>query len=144
MNDTQEVTRKDLYFPNIGEPREIWTFVSDFTGSVAMWAVKQSPYPCPDNLELVVKKLNDLCAPEFDAHGMRRFDSFQEVEDYLSPKLRSIPEYMAWNDSKNGDERPFNFTSHYDGPGNPDDDFIDLDALERNAAMHIVQRAALS
>lgn len=143
-DNKQTVTRDDLYFPNIGEPKEIWTFVHDFTGAVALWAVHQSPYPCPNNLETVIKKLTDLCAPDFNEVGMRKFESFRDVEDYLAPRLRSIPEYMAWNERKSGNRAPFQFISRYDGPGNPDDDFIDLGALERNVAMHIVQQAVLN
>lgn len=144
MTEVAEVTRSDLYFPKIGEPREIWTFVHHLTGAVAMFAVHQSPYACPDNLEGVIKKLDALCAPDFDVHGMRKFNSFADVEAYLSPRLRSIPEYLAWNDRKNGNTSPFSFVSRFDVESDPDNSFIDLDALERNAAMHIVQQAILT
>ncbi len=140
---TVELTRSDLYFPNIGKPREIWVFAHDITGAVALWAVHQSPYPVPDNLETVLRTLHASCNEGFDTAGMRKFDSFEELEAYISKALRAIPEYLAWNERKNGNQAPVHFTSRYDGPGDPDDDFIDLGALERNATMHIVQQAAL-
>ena len=37
--------------------RMVWVFKEDFTGALAKWLVKQSPYPVPDNLE---KKLLTL------------------------------------------------------------------------------------
>jgi hypothetical protein len=143
MSETATVTRDDLYFPAIGEPREIWVFPHDITGAVALFAVHQSPYPVPDGLEVVLRKLHDACNDGFDTGGMRRFGSFDQLRAYISERCRAIPEYMAWNERKNGNQNPLQFTSRYDPPGNPDDDFIDLGALERNATMHIVQQAAL-
>lgn len=105
-------------------------------GAVAKWSVQQSPYHRPDNLELVLDKLHELTEPEFKKHrlGYMEFASMRDVGKFVSENLRQIPEYTAWNDRKNGDNSPYGFTSAYDGPGNPDDDFIDLDALERNVA----------
>jgi hypothetical protein len=143
MIEQQAVTRDDLYFPAIGKPREIWVFPHNIVGAVALFAVEQSPYPVPDNLETVLRKLNDSCTDGFDTAGMRKFNSFDELEDYISMRCRAIPEYMAWNERKNGDQNPISFTSRYDADPDPDDSFIDLGALERNATMHIVQQAAL-
>jgi hypothetical protein len=140
---SNEITRADLYFPNIGQPREIWAFAHDITGAVALWAVHQSPYPVPDNLETVLRKLHALCKDGFDTAGMRKFESFTDLEAFISQALRTIPEYLAWNERKNGNQNPHHFTSRYDGVGDPDDNFIDLGALERNVTMHIVQQAAL-
>src|SRR5690554_3059803 len=143
--EQQQVTRDDLYFPKIGEPKEIWAFVSDFTAAVALWAIKQSPYPCPENLKVVVEKLHASIAEDFDGdYAMKKFGSFREVEQYAATHLRQVPEYLAWNERKNGNKAPLQFTSRYDGPGDPDDNFIDLGALERNVAMHIVQQAILT
>jgi len=144
MEQQAEITRDDLYHPKIAEPREIWTVPSDFTGALALWAVKQSSYPVPENLEVVLKTLHDRIEPHFDSeYAMRKFTTINEVEFFASEHLRAIPEYMAWNERKNGNDAPLSFISAYDGPRDPDNDFIDLGALERNVAMHIVQQSAL-
>lgn len=145
METQAQITRDDLYYPKIAEPKEIWTFAHDFTGAVALWAVKQSPYPVPENLETVLQKLHDAIKDQFDgAFAMKKFVSIDEVEKFAAVSLRAIPEYLAWNERKNGDQSPFQFTSRYDGPGDPDSSFIDLGALEHNVAMHIVQQSVLT
>lgn len=108
-------------------------------GTVAMWAVRQSPYPGgPHDLTMVLQRLERDIREDFSVGGMmKKFDDWRDVEKYLSPKLRSIPEYMGWNERRNGNNAAFKFVSRYDGPGDPDNDFIDLDALERNVAMSI-------
>lgn len=50
------------------------------------------------------------------------------IEQYLL----TIAQVRQWNERKNGNKSPFGFTSRYDGPTDPDDDFIDLDALRMN------------
>lgn len=133
--------RPEFAHPALREPREMWTFPDTFTGNVARWAVTQSPYPVPKNLEVVLKKLDESIRPQFvqNAFGMKRFDSFDEVEVFLTTHLRRIPEYLAWNERRNGNDNPLKFTSRYEGPGDPDDDFIDLGALERNVTNSIVR-----
>lgn len=105
-------------------------------GAVACWAIRQSPYDVPDNLSIVTDLVTSAfrgCARE-DEFGFCTFADRREFERVLSQSLRSIPEYMTWNERKNGNDSPHAFTSRYDGPRDPDDDFIDLDALERNVA----------
>lgn len=144
MTEQNRITRDDLYYPSIAAPRELWVFSSDIVGAVALWAVKQSPYAVPDNLETVLKALHEIVRPSFNEVDMRKFSTIDEIEGFVSASLRVIPEYMAWNERKNGNDAAFKFTSRYDGPGNPDDDFIDLGALERNVAMHITQQCILT
>jgi hypothetical protein len=102
----------------------------DVAGAVAMWAIRQSPYKCPDNLATVIEAVQARFEPNAE-FGYRDGEE-QEHRKYVRDLLRGIPEYLAWNERKNGNTDPFHFTSRYDMPGNPDDDFIDLDALERN------------
>lgn len=108
-------------------------------GAFAKYAVQQSPYHRPDNLELVIDKLNDSIKDDFDAAPMMvyEFTATSNLHAYLTERLRLIPEYTAWNNRKNGNDAPIKFTSRFDTNDNPDDDFIDLDALERNVAREI-------
>ncbi len=107
---------------------------SRFLGAVADCAVQQSPYHRPDNLELVLDKLHENLGDFFKSQqlGFAEFDNGKAVITFVRNSLRAIPEYVAWNDRKNGNDAPLKFTSRYDGSGDPDDDFIDLDALEMN------------
>ena len=108
-------------------------------GTVAKYAISQSPYAYPENLEIVLSKFNSSIDEDFNKAPLRVFEwsNFEELVNYLSSHLGKIPEYVAWNDRKNGRESEFAFTSAYDSDTNPDDDFIDLDALERNVASEI-------
>jgi hypothetical protein len=100
----------------------------------ARWAIEQSPYACPDNLEVVVKKLQGENTSFMD--GLLRFSTMSELEKYLDVQYASIPELLDWNERKNGNKSSYGFASRYEKP-NPDDDFIDLGALSRNVAMSI-------
>lgn len=110
-------------------------------GNLACMAVQQSPYHRPDNLEVVLDKMNESIKDDFKEYIMLFKDS-AAIEDYLEKHLGAIPEYVAWNDRKNGNNAPYKFTSRYDTDDNPDDDFIDLDALRRNVARLIENEAS--
>jgi hypothetical protein len=117
----------------------IFVTKSELLGTFAKYAVQQSPYHRPDNLELVLDKFNGMIEPGFKKAnlGVGEFSDFNTLEAFLHRHLEKIPEYVAWNDCKNGNNAPMKFTSRYDTHDNPDDDFIDLDALERNVAVEI-------
>lgn len=108
-------------------------------GHFAMWSVRQSPYPCPDNLEKVLGWLYERLAPEMTdgIAGCRMcyFASCREFEDWL--KQRANFYWVAnWNKPKSGHQQEYVFSSRYDSPA-PDGDFIDLDALHRNVARSV-------
>lgn len=109
-------TKNPYYFLNIKE----------VMGTVAMWAIRQSPYHCPENLEIVMECISNSIEPEKFI-----FDTFFEIHpDYLynwiNKTLKSIPEVISWNHSKK--KRTLADLESKD----PDFDFIDLDALVRN------------
>lgn len=104
-------------------------------GSLAKWAIRQSPYTIPDNLAKVLTTIHESLAEDFPEEYMPF--TVRELLPILSRKLREIPEYRAWNDRKNGNASPHKILTRYDEDGDPDDDFIDLDALERNAVNDI-------
>lgn len=107
--------------------------------SLAKYAVLQSPYPCPDNLEIVIKKFNQMIRRDFaDAPlGVKEFVDRASLLNYISPKLALIPEYMQWNERKNGNQAPLQFIDRHHPLADADDDFIDLDALEMNTVLDI-------
>lgn len=123
---------------------KIYVTKGQLLGTVAKYAVQQSPYHRPDNLELVLDKFNELVSPAFDKAplGVGEFSDHVSLEAFIGRFLGKIPEYVAWNDRKNGNDEPMKFTSRHDGPGDPDDDFIDLDALQRNVSIEILQDQA--
>lgn len=110
-------------------------FRHNLLGAFAMWAVRLSPYEFPADLEAATLKLGDYFAPmaqtlagldwlEFTRHGL---------EDHLVKAFEAIPEIAAWNNRRNGDDRPFGVASLGSEP-DPDDDFVDLFALANNVA----------
>lgn len=118
MNHQELFAYKDLV---IGKKR--------VAGDLASWAVQQSPYAAPDNLALVVKRLQEIW-PHEEFH---KFESMAALREELDAAFLQIPELLAWNERKNGNKAEFGITSRYSQPS-PDDDFIDLGALSRNVA----------
>lgn len=105
-------------------------------GSLAMWAVRQSPYPCPDNLHIVLQKLGTMWQQGVNDEYVT-IPNMPSLQNWLMVRLERMPEFLAWNERKNGDQSQFAFTSRHDGKKDPDADFIDLDALVRNVAMEV-------
>lgn len=70
--------------------------------------------------------------------GMFRTDR-RSLEKLVMGALLPMREFQRWNERKNGNRAPFNFGSRFDDPikQDPDDDFIDLDALVRNVAIGV-------
>ncbi len=106
-------------------------------GYLAMNAVRQSPYTCPDNLKTVLEKLKEICKTEFKegvpSLPMKWFVCRKDLISWIKENLSTIPELCAWNERKNGNKAPFGFCDRYSRPSR-DDDFIDLDALFGNTA----------
>jgi len=122
-----------------------YVFLHELAGHIAMWAVRQSPYPVPENLETVLWKFQEIAGPDFTIAGeikggMRAFKTRREITDYLAANLFLIPEFEAWNDRKNKREGIGIYTAF--GPRDPDDDFIDLYALVQNVAAGLISYEA--
>jgi len=116
-----------------------WTFKKDITRGLAKWAISQSPYSCPDNLEDVIKYL-DACLErevDWDICGMAEL-SLCDISKLLYDILyeQGITYFNNWNKSKKGDVE-IQFTSRYSSEKDPDYDFIDLDALLGNVCLDI-------
>ena len=110
-------------------------------GEVANWAVRQSPYHRPDNLEVVLDKFNEIIkeVPQYPTM------TYRQIKEMLQG-LKTIPDFMLWNERKNGRQgMGISAAGHHDDGSitfynaKADDDFIDLDALIRNVANSIVR-----
>lgn len=112
--------------------------LSNILGNTAKFAVQQSPYAVPDGLAEVLHAFESLLIgsiltekfPDFWCGDFTR----AQLKVVIRRTLLTIPQVLKWNDRKNGNDSPFQFVSRYDGKRNPDNDFIDLDALTRNIA----------
>lgn len=133
------MTPNELGDDSQASPKAIYVMKSQLLGVFAKYAVQQSPYHRPDNLERVLDRLNEALSFWFDDAplGVMKIKDWQTLESELGKVLADIPEYVAWNERKNGRQSPMQFTSRYDKGTDPDDDFIDLDALTRNVATEI-------
>jgi hypothetical protein len=93
----------------------------------AGYAVRQSPYLVPDNLKEAIFEFMagfDCAAPVLSWRYPLEFS--QAVKD----SIMKSPICLSWNGRKNG-LCGMGLSSRYYQPS-PDDDFIDLDALQMN------------
>lgn len=84
---------------------------------LAKWAIRQSLYPVPDNLEIACKKLYGLL-PDTGENLGYFFSTGDEIKGLLRETIAKVPEIEAWNIPK-----------------------IDLDALLRNVVRELVAEA---
>jgi len=121
--------------------REVYAFPDDFTGALAKWLVKQSPYPVPDNLPVCIEKfhLAVIEAFNFDTGGMAKIE-LGGLTSQVNELLESIPEIAALNEPKTGHNEHIFVSRYHDGPSNPDDDFIDIMAVAQNITCEFADR----
>jgi len=116
-----------------------WTFKDNITGALAKWAIRQSPYSCPDNLEEVINYLDACLEKEVDwrLSGMAEL-SLCDINKLLYDILyeQGITYFNNWNKSKKGNVE-VQLVSRYSSKEDPDYDFIDLDALLGNVCLDI-------
>lgn len=116
-----------------------WIFKKEITQALAKCAVRQSPYPCPQELEEVISYL-DACLEkeiEWATAGMTEL-SLCDINKLLYDILyeQGFSAFDNWNKSKKGDVE-IQIASRYSGRPDPDYDFIDLDALLMNVCLDI-------
>lgn len=120
--------------------RDVWAFRKDFTGALAKWLVKQSPYTVPDNLASILEDFNSrLDVFNFDETGMALI-SLQDLTPRVYAILETIPEARALNIPKSRHNCNV-FVTRYSTKLNPDDDFIDLVAVAQNITCEFADRA---
>jgi hypothetical protein len=98
-----------------------------------MWAIRQSPYNIPDNLDTAIRKFQVELSKKFPIYSdiYAKLD-FSELRDLIVKTFPLVPEIERWNVPKKGTHKNV-YTSAFYKP-KADYDFIDLDALARNTA----------
>ena len=97
-------------------------------GHFGMWAIRQSPYLLPKELEKSIQEFSQLL--EFDDTAFIK-TTYINLEKIVGDAILKSGIITSWNVPKKGTGNVF--VSRYDKP-EPDYDFIDLDALARNVA----------
>jgi len=120
-----------------GNKRLVWEdkkarYISagDIVGSFTKWAVQQSPYVCPENLEEGIKQFSKAVGYKGKYKSLKMKGS--TLHKLVKKAIDKCPQVLAWNDSKiKVAGRQFNFVDRY-YTTKPDYDFVDLSALARN------------
>lgn len=134
---------KTLTWPVWRDEREHLMELNAVVGEFACWAVIQSPYAVPDNLQDACWQLRKRIEGRFaDKYGRDRYGrlSCDGLAGLLTKAFELVPEIMAWNEPKSGHGAEHVFVDRYSEPP-ADDDIIDLGALARNVAHSLVLRA---
>lgn len=116
--------------------KKFYVAKKDIVSGIAKWGILQSPYNLPDNLEVVINKFTTLLTPLFPNHFIQI--SYEDIQSIVLFEGAKIPEFVEWNNRKNGRDGT-GFVTAVSKP-DPDDDFIDLHALARNVANDIIRQ----
>jgi hypothetical protein len=115
--------------------KSIYVTPKELAGVFAMWAVRQSPYLVPDNLHGAIFEFTsafDFKQPILEWKYPLEFN--QAVLDAIMHSKTIV----AWNERKNGNRSAIGVVTRYGQP-EPDDDFIDLHALQMNICRTIFE-----
>lgn len=94
-------------------------------GHLVMWAVRQSPYGYPKNLDKGLREFRKAYKPP-KYQKMK----IKQLQVFIAEAISKSPTIISWNTPKKG-KHTMVFTSRYNTI-KPDYDFIDLTALGRN------------
>ncbi len=121
--------------------RTVYASVSDFTGALAKWLVKQSPYTVPINLSACVEKFDKKVRKvfSFDKNDITQIALLGLTETVYSV-LEKIPEIASLNIPLSGHTGNIFVSRVSSGPENPDDNFIDIMAVAQNITCEFAQR----
>ncbi len=126
---------KTIPFPTWTDNSPYHYFIKDIVGVMAMWAVRQSPYAVPANLEDALKELTEALKPTWKGDQLHEMHG-NELRDLIAEAVKECPSIEAWNVPEKGDGR--GFVTRFGGP-EPDYDFIDIDALIRNVTHSLIE-----
>jgi len=120
-----------ITYPVWRDEKKHWISRNYIVGAFAMWAVRQSPYAKPEGLGNACLALRDFFAHgwNIDNQGFLTYTG-EILQKRLENFFKEEESIRCWNDRKNERDGPA-FCSRYDTP-DPDNSFIDLDALARN------------
>jgi hypothetical protein len=113
----------------------------DFTGALAKWLVKQSPYTVPKHLDVIIEKFDKELEKtfHFSELGFTNLDLSKSTLIFNSI-LEKIEEMNILNTPVNGNIDHL-VISMCTGDINPDDDFIDILAVAQNITVEFATEA---
>ena len=117
--------------PELWNMDEISVSLNYVLGSLAKWAVRQSPYISPAPLSNGLLEFQTAWAV-----GDHTPLTSRELESQIFKTIEQCLTIQSWGSPKNGDHTMV-FVTRYEGP-KPDNDFIDLYALARNVTQDLV------
>lgn len=136
MSTQIDVPRKVTFtWPIWGIKDEMLLSIKSIVSTTAMWAVKQSPYAYPKNLEVALKYLSGYVKSrlKFCDLGFTSITT-EDLRTFLIKAYEETPEIEAWNEPKiDTGSIMQGSSSRYHTP-KPDYAFIDLHAMARNVA----------
>jgi hypothetical protein len=123
----------------------------DLVAALAKCAIQQSPYGVPPHLtEALMEFSNALVMRNVcgeltdDVEYLETFEqswyaagSEQHIAQVIRQAILLSPHVEAWNVPADDDGAPITFTSRISAPVPPEQDFIDIDALIRNASREL-------
>lgn len=120
----------------------IFVSVKSIAACFAKWAIQQSPYIVPDDLGIATIKFHARIEEAFREYLTMNNEwigvDISQREWYKIIKSiivnEKFVEVYQWNVRKNGNNSQFGFISAHTNKTDPDDDFIDLDALAMNVS----------
>lgn len=125
--------------PHIWDDTGFYTSIKSVVGELANWAIRQSPYTYPVNLEKAIDQFfyhfrNILKVNEVEIISDGIFEtSCNELEGWVNDTIDLCGYIRQWNTPKIGGGQSVNFVTS-DSKPKPDYDFIDLGALAKNIA----------
>ena len=137
------ITYHDMSKVNVEDEKEFFINLSDVCNVFLRWAVQQSPYEWPDNLQTAFFKLKAYLSNHFMCKfGDLVCDWFvqRELDELLQTAFCAIPEIYAWNSPKAGGNPSFVAHSRY-WKVDPDYDIVDLGALAGNITCTVLNES---
>lgn len=132
---------KTIIYPCWRNGEKHYYSLGSILGAFSMWAIRQSPYDCPDDLNEAVDTLARLLREwfEFDKWG-NTYVKHEEIRTALETLLKKIHVVEMWNEPKVENVLRIHHNNPEWGPGY---DFIDLDALARNTSHTLIEECLI-
>ena len=112
-----------------------WVRLNSTVAYFAMWALRQSPYGWPDDLQLATAEFKRQLADKFaEGLGDSARLSKSQLNGIVYTIIASLPICRKWNTPKANPGAEFVFVSAF-SKNHPDHDCIDLNALSGNITM---------
>lgn len=142
MGNTQRLIQIPA-MPGLWDYADMYVGKNDILGSLAKWGVRLSPYTYPNDLNRAMDEL-EQALPDGENRGdacLAYRMNAKALGAMIHEAIAKCATIMNWNNRKSGAKGP-GFVTRYSKP-DPDNDFIDIDALVRNIVHDIVLEHAI-